>query len=56
VLEHFEVATVFLSDENDVSISCVLPIVHGLTSKLEIIKDDSSCINKFKTKVSAALQ
>jgi len=53
VLEHLEVATVFLNEENNVSISCVLPIVHGLTSKIE---DDSSYIKEFKTKVSAALQ
>jgi len=56
VLEHLEVATMFLSEENNVSISCVLPIVRGLTSKLEVIEDDSSCIKEFKTKVSAALQ
>jgi len=56
VLEHLQVATVFLSEENNVSISCVLIIVHGLTSKLEAIEDDSSYIKVFQTKVSAALQ
>ena len=56
VLEHLEVATVFLSEENNVSISCVLPIVHGLITKLEVVHDDSSSIKEFKTKVSAALQ
>ena len=56
VLAHLEVATVFLSEENNVSISGVLPIVHGLIAKLEVKDDDSSCINKFKTKVSIALR
>jgi len=50
VLEHLEVATVFLSEENNVSISGVLPIVHGLIAKLEVKDDDSSCINEFKKK------
>jgi len=51
-----EVATVYLSEENNVSISCVLPIVHELITKLEAVHDDSSSIKEFKTKVSAALQ
>ena len=50
MLEHLEVATVFLSEEN-VSISGVLPIVHGLIMKLKVNDDDSSCIKEFKIKV-----
>ena len=46
----------FLSEENNMSISCVLPIVHGLITKLKAVHDDSSSIKEFKTKVSAALQ
>ena len=56
VLEHLEVATVFLSEENNVSISCVLPIVHGLITKLKVVRDDSLSIKEFKTKASAALR
>ena len=56
MLEHLEVATVFLSEENNVSISGVLPIVHGLITKLEVNDNDYSCIKKFKTKVSIALR
>ena len=56
MLEHLEVATVFLSEENNVSISGMLPTVHGLIMKLEVNDDDSSCIKEFKTKVSIALR
>ena len=55
MLEYLEVATVFLSEQNIVSISCMLPVVHGLITKLEVVHDDSSFIKEFKTKVSAAL-
>ena len=50
MLEHLEVVTVFLSEENNVSISGVLPILHGLITKLEANDDDSSCIKEFKAK------
>ena len=56
VLEHLEVATVFLSAENNVSISAVLPVVHTLLTKLAIEEEDSSCIKQFKTQVSSALK
>ena len=56
VLEHLEVGTVFLSAENNVSISAVLPVVHGLLTKLAIEEEDSSCIKQFKTQVSSALK
>ena len=56
VLKQLEVATVFLSEESNVSISAVLPIVHGLVSKLAIEADDSSHITQFKTHTSTALK
>ena len=56
MLEHLEVATVFLSEENNMSISGVLPIVLGLITKLEVNDDDSSCIKEFKTKVKSMLK
>ena len=55
VLEHLEVATVFLSAENNVSISAVLPIVHGLVTKLAV-EEDSACVKQFKVQVSSALK
>ena len=55
-MEQLEIATVFLSEESNVSISAVLPIVHGLVSKLATEADDSSHIAQFKTHVSAALK
>ena len=56
VLEHLEVATVFLSEETNVSISAVLPIVYGLTTKLAVEENDSSYIKQFKTQVCSALK
>jgi len=53
VLEQLEV---FLSEENNVSISAVLPVVYGLVTKLAIEENDSSCIKQFKIKVSNALK
>ena len=52
MLEHLEVATVFLSEENNVSIFGVLPIVHGLITKLEVNDDDFSCIKEFKATIA----
>ena len=54
VLEHLEVGTVFLSAENNVSIFAVLPIVHGLVTKLTV--EDSVCVKQFKVQVSSALK
>ena len=45
----------FLSEENNVSISAVLPIVHGLITTLEVNDGNSSSVKGFKRKVSAAL-
>ena len=55
ILKHLEVAIVFLSAENDVSISAVLPVVHGLVTKLAV-EEDSACVKQFKTQVSSALK
>ena len=56
VLEHLEVASVFLSAENNVSISAMLPVVHGLVTKLAVEEEDSACVKQFKTQVSSALK
>ena len=52
VLEHLEVAKVFLSEENNVLISAVL---HGLIATLEVNDGDFAFVKEFKRKVSAAL-
>jgi len=54
VLEHLEAATVFLSEENNISISAVLPIVCGLITTLEVNDGDSASVKEFKRKVSSA--
>ena len=46
----------FLSEENNVFISAVLPVVYGLVTKLAVEEDDSSCIKQFKIQVSNALK
>ena len=56
VLERLEVATIFLNAGNNVSISAVFSVVHGLLTKLAIEEEDSSCIKQFKTQVSSALK
>ena len=55
-MEHLEVATVFLSAENNVSISAVLPVVHGLVTKLAVEEEDSVCVKQVKTQVYSALK
>ena len=52
-MEHLKVATVFLNAENNVSISAVLPVVHGLVMKLAVEEEDSAYVKQFKTKVSS---
>ena len=47
---------VFFSEENNVSISAVLPVVYGLVTKLAVEEDDSSCIKQFKIQVSNTLK
>ena len=55
-MEHLEVATVFLSAENNVSISAVLPVVRSLVTKLAVEEEDSACVKQFKVQVSSALK
>ena len=44
VLEQLEVASVFLSEESNVFIPAVLPVVHSLIAKLAIEADPHSTI------------
>ena len=39
----------FFSEENNVLISCVLPVVHGLITKIDVVHDDSSYIKELAT-------
>ena len=41
-LEPFEIATVFLSYEQNVSISCVYPIIYGIIDNMNITEEDSA--------------
>ena len=56
VLEPFEIVTVVLSKETNISLSTVLPIVHGLKRKMIIDKDDSPVVRQFKAKIVAAVE
>ena len=55
-LQPLEVATVFLSEEHNTSLSAVLPIVHGLVSQLVSTEDDSATMRQFKVTVSSTLR
>ena len=55
VLEPLEVATVFLSKEQNTSLSTVYPVVHGLVVKLNAT-EDSEAIRSCKVKVAAAIR
>jgi len=56
LLQPLEVATVFLSEEHNTSLSAVLPIVHGLVSQLVSTEDDYGTMRQFKVTVSSALR
>ena len=56
VLEPLEVATVFLSKEQNTSLSTVYPVVHGLVVKLNATEEDSEAIRSCKVKVAAAIR
>ena len=56
VLEPFEIVTVVLSKETNISLSTVLPIVHGLKRKMVIDEDDSLVVRQFKAKIVAAVE
>ena len=55
VLEPFDIATTFFSYEENPSISCVLPVLHGLMEKLSISSDDFTEVRQFKQKVKAEI-
>ena len=48
VLQPFAVATTFFSYEENVSLSCVLPVLHGLQEGLKEKKNDNAVVAKFK--------
>ena len=48
MLESLEVATVLFSEETNISISVVLPVIYGLITKLAVEDNDSSCIKHLK--------
>ena len=57
VLEPFSVATSLLSYEENVSVSAVFPILHGLLDQLKSsVDDDAPVIRQFKDKVSKQIK
>ena len=56
VLEPFEIATVVLSKETNISLSTVLPILHGLKRKMVIDEDNSPVVRQFKAKLFLQLK
>jgi len=55
VLENFSIATTFLSSEENVSMSAVHPILHGIINQLEPDVSDSTTIKHFKEVVSSEI-
>ena len=55
VLRPFEVATTFLSYEENSSISVLLPVLFSLVENLRDSSDDSPTIAQFKRKVSSEI-
>ena len=55
VLEPFDIATTFFSYEENPSMSCVLPVLHGLMEKLSSSSDDLTEVRQFKQKVKAEI-
>ncbi|XP_011403989.1 PREDICTED: zinc finger BED domain-containing protein 4-like [Amphimedon queenslandica] len=55
-LKPFDVATTFFSYEESPSISCVLPILHGIVQSLSAVVDEPSVIHKFKEEVSGEIK
>ena len=56
VLETFKVATTYLQYEHNASISCVLPIIHGLDRGLQPSLEDSPVLKSFKTVISQQIK
>ena len=56
VLEGLQIATTAMSSEQNVSVSCVLPVVNGLKNNfLKMVHTDSALLKNFKSTVSADL-
>ena len=56
VLEGLQIATTAMSSEQNVSASCILPVVNGLKNNfLKIIQTDGTLLKSFKQTVSADL-
>lgn len=56
VLEPFEVATTFLSYEENASLSYLLPILHGSVEFLQKPAEDTPTVQQFKQKVAAEIK
>ena len=56
VLEPIEIATVFLSYESNVSISCIYPIGFGLLDNLQVSEDVSPSCSLFKNEVASSIR
>lgn len=54
-LQKIEIATVYFSEEEKISLSTVLPIVFGLADDLQPLPDDSIAVQSFKRTVKAAI-
>ena len=56
VLQPFAVATIYFSYEENVSLSCVLPVLYGLQEGLKEEKNDHAVVAKFKEVVKKQIQ
>jgi hypothetical protein len=55
-LQPFEIATVLMNEESNVSLSSIVPIIHGLINQLASVDKDSAVISEFKIIVTTALK
>ena len=55
VLKPLKVATTFLQYEHNSSLSCILPIIHGLHLSLQPTSDYSTSVQQFKEKFDKKL-
>jgi len=56
VLCVLQVATTYQSAEYNVSISALLPIIHGLTKSMEATEGDSPAVHQRKCEISSELR
>ena len=54
-LQKIEIATVYFSEEEKISLSTALPIVFGLADDLQALPDDSIAVQSFKRTVKVAI-